>query len=530
MARVRRALLLVSVPREPLWRGLNMARGAYLRTSATPRGTSTTGPSAPSSRCSTRHGEVVEARSPFPWTMLLVRLRHLAPPPRRPRAPRPRYGRGARVLSVGIAPTGRRHVRVLLASPATCWPRSTTSGSPAVVGAVRDHLGHLPADRAAALAHDRRAPRARAAPRPPAAHRRCSSRPASRWSSSSSRWRCAAPHPGRRLRRLGRAVLGARRRRARLRRELLRPRLAGRAPAVRALRRARAAGVVLALPVRARRRGRDRPRPDRGGAGHGGGAVRLAGRRAAGASRGATRRRPARPPSEARCAARTAGASRLAVLAVMLAEQTLLNAAGAHGRRHRDRRRAGGLRVQRAADRARAAAALPVDPDLAAAPPRRPGGARGRAEFGRAIRVTVLAIAAFAGAVALGLLADRPVRDERPLRRRTSTTAAAGSRSSALGMGLHLVAGTLNQAALGPRAGDLGRRRLAVRRRALRRLARPADRSTTSCCGSRWATSGPRSSSAGSCSGSTGGPAGRRRASTAPAAPAANSSRTSGRL
>ena len=31
MARVARRHLLVSVPREPLWRGLNMARGAYLR-------------------------------------------------------------------------------------------------------------------------------------------------------------------------------------------------------------------------------------------------------------------------------------------------------------------------------------------------------------------------------------------------------------------------------------------------------------------------------------------------------------------
>ena len=31
MARVASRWLLVSVPREPLWRGLNMARGAYLK-------------------------------------------------------------------------------------------------------------------------------------------------------------------------------------------------------------------------------------------------------------------------------------------------------------------------------------------------------------------------------------------------------------------------------------------------------------------------------------------------------------------
>ena len=44
------------------------------RTSATRPGTSTTGPSARSCALLARHGEVVEARSPFPWTMLLVRL------------------------------------------------------------------------------------------------------------------------------------------------------------------------------------------------------------------------------------------------------------------------------------------------------------------------------------------------------------------------------------------------------------------------------------------------------------------------
>ena len=39
MARVAKRHLLVSVPREPLWRGLNMARGAYVRDSATRPGT-----------------------------------------------------------------------------------------------------------------------------------------------------------------------------------------------------------------------------------------------------------------------------------------------------------------------------------------------------------------------------------------------------------------------------------------------------------------------------------------------------------
>ena len=60
------------------------------------------------------------------------------------------------------------------------------------------------------------------------------------------------------VRRLERPVLDPRDRRARVRGELLRPRLAGRPPAVRAVRRARVPRVDLALPVRARGRGRDR--------------------------------------------------------------------------------------------------------------------------------------------------------------------------------------------------------------------------------------------------------------------------------
>ena len=75
MARVASRWLLVSVPREPLWRGLNMARGAYLKDLGnTPGHVNHWSRRAFVQFCS-RHGEVVEARSPFPWTMLLVRLR-----------------------------------------------------------------------------------------------------------------------------------------------------------------------------------------------------------------------------------------------------------------------------------------------------------------------------------------------------------------------------------------------------------------------------------------------------------------------
>ena len=75
MARVARHHLLVSVPREPLWRGLNMARGAYLRELGnTPGHVNHWSKSAFVSLLS-RYGEVQDARSPFPWTMLLVRVR-----------------------------------------------------------------------------------------------------------------------------------------------------------------------------------------------------------------------------------------------------------------------------------------------------------------------------------------------------------------------------------------------------------------------------------------------------------------------
>ena len=75
MARVARGgHLLVSVPREPLWRGLNMARGAYLRDLGNTPGHVNHWSKQSFVRLLARHGEVVERRSPFPWTMLLVRV------------------------------------------------------------------------------------------------------------------------------------------------------------------------------------------------------------------------------------------------------------------------------------------------------------------------------------------------------------------------------------------------------------------------------------------------------------------------
>jgi ubiquinone/menaquinone biosynthesis C-methylase UbiE len=74
MARVAQKFLLVSVPREPLWRMLNMARGAYLKDLGNTPGHLNHWSKRSFVSLLSRHGEVVEARSPFPWTMLLVRL------------------------------------------------------------------------------------------------------------------------------------------------------------------------------------------------------------------------------------------------------------------------------------------------------------------------------------------------------------------------------------------------------------------------------------------------------------------------
>jgi 2-polyprenyl-3-methyl-5-hydroxy-6-metoxy-1,4-benzoquinol methylase len=72
MARVASGHLLVSVPREPLWRALNVARGAYLADLGNTPGHVNHWSKRSFVSLLERYGKVVEARSPFPWTMLLV--------------------------------------------------------------------------------------------------------------------------------------------------------------------------------------------------------------------------------------------------------------------------------------------------------------------------------------------------------------------------------------------------------------------------------------------------------------------------
>ena len=74
MARCAERHLLVSVPREPLWRMLNMARGAYLADLGNTPGHLNHWSKRSFVQLLSRYGDVIQTRSPFPWTMLLVRL------------------------------------------------------------------------------------------------------------------------------------------------------------------------------------------------------------------------------------------------------------------------------------------------------------------------------------------------------------------------------------------------------------------------------------------------------------------------
>ncbi len=144
----------------------------------------------------------------------------------------------------------------------------------------------------------------------------------------------------------------------------------------------------------------------------------------------------------------------LAVFAVMLAEQTLLNAAVLTVHLTSDDARAAGyafnvLLIARAPLQLFQAIQGSLLPHLAGLE-----ATAGRDEFARAIRITVLAIAGFAGAVAVGLLVLGPFAMDL-LFDDTHEYDRIGLAAIACGMGAHLIAGTLNQAALArDRAGQ----------------------------------------------------------------------------
>jgi 2-polyprenyl-3-methyl-5-hydroxy-6-metoxy-1,4-benzoquinol methylase len=73
MARCARRHLLLSVPREPLWRVLNVARGAYLSAAGNTPGHLNHWSARSFVNLLSRYGEVVAVRKPLPWTLALVR-------------------------------------------------------------------------------------------------------------------------------------------------------------------------------------------------------------------------------------------------------------------------------------------------------------------------------------------------------------------------------------------------------------------------------------------------------------------------
>ena len=140
----------------------------------------------------------------------------------------------------------------------------------------------------------------------------------------------------------------------------------------------------------------------------------------------------------------------LAVLAIMLAEQTLINAAVlTTDATATDKALAGFvfnvLLIARAPLQLFQSIQTSLLPHLTGLEAR-----EGAGEFGRTIRITVLAIAGFAGLVALALLAIGPWAMS-VLFGGDFTYGRGGLVLVGLGMGLHLTSGTLNQAALARR-------------------------------------------------------------------------------
>ena len=178
--------------------------------------------------------------------------------------------------------------------------------------------------------------------------------------------------------------------------------------------------------------------------GDGRGAVRLARRRAARVRAPAQGDRAHETEDEEALGLARGGRFAVAVLVIMAAEQTLLNAGvlltASEGVV------AGyvfnALLIARAPLQLFQAIQGSLLPHLAGLE-----ATQGKDEFERAIRVTILAIAGFAGVVAVGLLLVGPFAMS-ILFDDDATYGRFGLAAVALGMGAHLAAGTLNQAAL----------------------------------------------------------------------------------
>ena len=74
LRRVCRGMAILAVPREPIWRALNLARGAYWSTLGNTPGHVQHWSRAAFVRMVGRHFRIVEIRAPFPWTMVLCSI------------------------------------------------------------------------------------------------------------------------------------------------------------------------------------------------------------------------------------------------------------------------------------------------------------------------------------------------------------------------------------------------------------------------------------------------------------------------
>ncbi len=74
LVRVARRAVLVSVPREPLWRALNVLRGAYVGWLGNPPGHVNHFSRRAFVRLAGEHGRVHAVRSPLPWTIVLIEV------------------------------------------------------------------------------------------------------------------------------------------------------------------------------------------------------------------------------------------------------------------------------------------------------------------------------------------------------------------------------------------------------------------------------------------------------------------------
>jgi SAM-dependent methyltransferase len=74
LTRVARGHVLVSVPREPLWRMLNVARGAHWRSLGDTPGHRQHFSRRSLARLASARGRVLAVRSPLPWTVALVQV------------------------------------------------------------------------------------------------------------------------------------------------------------------------------------------------------------------------------------------------------------------------------------------------------------------------------------------------------------------------------------------------------------------------------------------------------------------------